>query len=179
MMSDEIEIRAAGLILRPLMLTDDLELSRIATREVSDAMVSVPHPMSVSVARGWIEQELECAQRETALAFGVRRDGEPSLLGVTALRHIDREHACGELSFWLAASARGQGTCTTSAAVVLEYGFSELGLHRIEAYQMLRNVPSGRVLSRLRFRAEGVLRSRVVKWGEPQDVRLWSRLRSD
>src|SRR6185437_5734582 len=54
----------------------------------------------------------------------------------------------------------------TTIAIV-EYGFAELGLNRVEAYQMLRNAPSGRVLSRLRFRVEGPLRSRVIKWGAP------------
>lgn len=44
---------------------------------------------------------------------------------------------------------------------------------------MVRNRGSERLLAKAGLREEGYLRERVWKWGIAEDVRLWSRLRSD
>lgn len=172
-------IRTATLELCPLALDDAPTLARIASREVADMMISVPHPMTPEIARNWIARERASMRNRSALVLGIRTAEGTGLLGVAGLRHIDHEHACAELTFWLAAEARGRGLATTAARAVVEHGFGELGLNRIEAYHMVRNEASGRVLARLGFSIEGTLRSRVIKQGEPHDVYLWSKLRTD
>lgn len=62
---------------------------------------------------------------------------------------------------------------------VLRLAFEDLGLNRVHAYHMVRNPPSGRVLASHGFRAEGVLRERVRKWGVFEDVVLQALLRAD
>jgi RimJ/RimL family protein N-acetyltransferase len=54
-----------------------------------------------------------------------------------------------------------------------------MGINRVHAYHMLRNPASGRVLARLGFREEGVLRQRVRKWGVFEDVVLQALLKED
>lgn len=41
---------------------------------------------------------------------------------------------------------------------------------------MTRNPASGRVLGKLGFVSEGLMRRRVRKWGRFEDVELWARL---
>jgi len=65
---------------------------------------------------------------------------------------------------------------TEAAEALLLYAENTLGLHRIEAYHMARNPGSGRVLEKLGFRQEGLLRDRVRKWGQREDVLLWSKI---
>ena len=113
------------------------------------------------------------------MVFVVQRHDDASLLGVISLRHLDPEHGCGELSYWLATSAHGHGYATEAAGAVVQHAFVDRHLNRVEAYQMVRNTASQRVLSRLGFRLEGVLRERVIKWGVREDVQLWAKLRSD
>jgi RimJ/RimL family protein N-acetyltransferase len=64
-------------------------------------------------------------------------------------------------------------------AAVLRYAFQDLDLNRVYAYHMVRNPMSGRVLSRLGFEVEGILRQRVRKWGLFEDVVLQALLRAD
>ena len=63
--------------------------------------------------------------------------------------------------------------------VVVRYGFEGLGLNRLYAYHMLRNPASGRVLEKNGFKQEGLLRQRVRKWGQFEDVALWAILRPE
>jgi RimJ/RimL family protein N-acetyltransferase len=62
---------------------------------------------------------------------------------------------------------------------VVRYGFDVLGLNRLYAYHMLRNPVSGHVLEKNGFKQEGLLRQRVRKWGQFEDVALWAILRQE
>ena len=84
-----------------------------------------------------------------------------------------------ELSFWLAVDAWGLGYMSEAIGPVLRLSFQELGLNRIHAYHMVRNLASPRVLAGHGFRVEGVLRERVRKWGVFEDVVLQALLRTD
>ena len=168
------------LVLAPLAPGDHGELAIIAAaREIADTTISVPHPMTLAVARDWVEDQCEAVRLGDSVVFTVRRNIKQSPLGLVSLRDIDRDHACAELSFWLAKAAQGHGFAVEAAAALVRHGFEVLDLHRIEAYQMMRNTASAHVLARIGFRFEGTLRERVTKWGLREDVNLWSRLRAD
>ncbi|MCU7878280.1 MAG: GNAT family N-acetyltransferase, partial [Candidatus Thiodiazotropha sp. (ex Lucinoma borealis)] len=94
-------------------------------------------------------------------------------------RDIDRTHSQGELSFWLAFEAWGHGYMSEVVQAVVQYGFENLDLNRLYAYHMLRNPASGRVLEKSGFKQEGLLRQRVRKWGQFEDVLLWANLRQE
>lgn len=73
----------------------------------------------------------------------------------------------------------GQGFATEAARAVVRHGFETLGLNRIYAHHMTRNLSSGRVLERIGMRREGLLRQRVLKWGRFEDVVIYAVLRGD
>lgn len=149
------------------------------TPEVSDTMITVPYPMSMERAQQWIARERFALLAGTAVTLAVRQKGHPALLGMVTVRNIDRVHSQGELAFWLDAQGRGKGYATEAAAALLHHAHVDIGLNRVEAYHMVRNPASGRVLARLGFQREGTLRARVQKNGVYEDVHLWARLRYD
>jgi RimJ/RimL family protein N-acetyltransferase len=53
--------------------------------------------------------------------------------------------------------------------LLVDFAFGSLGLHRLEADVDPRNGPSLRLLERLGFRREGLLRERYHAQGEIQD----------
>ena len=68
---------------------------------------------------------------------------------------------------------------TEAAAAAVRFGFGELELNRITAYHMVRNAASARVLTRLGFQGEGLLRQRVRNWGMFEDVLAYALLRTE
>ena len=58
-----------------------------------------------------------------------------------------------------------------AAAAVVDYGFTALGLHRIEAGVIVGNDAPVRVLEKLGFREEGTLRHYLYLKGRFHDVR--------
>jgi RimJ/RimL family protein N-acetyltransferase len=162
--------------LRPFALTDAADLARVAGhRSIADTTVTVPHPLDVEGARAWIINDLaRCLHDQHMFAVEARDSGR--FVGCVGLRHIEAAHGQGELTFWFAAEVRGKGYASEAGTAVIDHAFRTLGLTRLVAHFMTRNPASGRVLTKLGFAAEGLMRRRVRKWGVFEDVDLWALL---
>ena len=75
--------------------------------------------------------------------------------------------------------AQHHGYATEAAHSVLAFGFQHLGLNRICAYHLVRNLASGRVLAKIGMRQEGLLRQGVKKGEVFEDVVLMAVLREE
>lgn len=179
-MAEQPAINTGRLILRPWTMADAEDLHRLAGhREIADTMISVPHPFSLDHACNWISSHALSFEQGEAVHFAIELNASRSLAGAVELRAISREHCHGELSLWIAPDFWGQGFATGSAIAVIRHGFEQLGLNRIQAFHMVRNPGSGRVLEKIGMRREGVLRQLVRKWGQFEDVVLMAILRED
>ncbi len=84
-----------------------------------------------------------------------------------------------ELGYAIRRDLWGQGYATEAAAVVLDFGFATLGLHRIQAACGPDNAASQRVLAKLGFSYEGRMRDHVFTNGAWRDSLLYSLLETE
>lgn len=168
------------LMLRPLVLAHKEEIQKSACeREIADTMISLPHPYPDGEAERYISRKLIEREAGSSVTYIIEKKEEKGFCGIIELRDLDFEHSLGELSFWLAREAWGQGFMSEAVHIMVQYAFEELGLNRLYAYHMLRNPATGRVLEKNGFRQEGLLRQRVQKWGKYEDVALMAILKQD
>ena len=84
-----------------------------------------------------------------------------------------------ELGYWLRSDLCGRGLTTEAASAVVEYGFDELDLHRIELRAAPSNIGSVRVAEKVGFTREGTLRHGARGAGGWHDVDVYGLLESD
>ena len=63
-----------------------------------------------------------------------------------------------ELSYWVSIPYRNKGYATEAVSAIIRYGFTDLGLVRIQAFHSVGNPASGRVLEKAGMKYEGTLR---------------------
>jgi ribosomal-protein-serine acetyltransferase len=105
-----------------------------------------------------------------------------SLLGACDVRLVDREDPrIGELGYLLSPAARGRGVMTSALRLLISWSFSEpLSLERLQAMTHVDNDRSMRLLERLGFAREGLLRGyRPSPGGGREDRVVWSLLAID
>ena len=73
----------------------------------------------------------------------------------------------------------GQGIMAEAMSAVLTYGFTELGLHRIEADVAPENMRSKSLLLKLGFTFEGNLRQRYFFRGQFEDEHYFGLLKDE
>jgi RimJ/RimL family protein N-acetyltransferase len=174
-------LRTQRLVLRPFAEEDAPRLAVLAgTRRIADTTISIPHPYSPEQALGEIRRfQAEFQAGHSAHFVFALAETPTEWFGEVLLKLIDLVHSQAELGFFIDDASGGRGYVTEAAAEALRYGFGPLALNRINAHSMVRNPASARVLARLGFHHEGVLRQRVRKWGVFEDVDAWSLLRGD
>ena len=83
------------------------------------------------------------------------------------------------MGYELHLDAWGKGYMNEALQAVLTYGFSNLGLNRVEADIHPDNVGSAKVVERLGFKKEGHLRERWIVGDEVSDSTIYGLLLSD
>ncbi|MCC6595314.1 MAG: GNAT family N-acetyltransferase, partial [Rhodanobacteraceae bacterium] len=92
---------------------------------------------------------------------------------------LSRDHARAELGYALRPAYWRQGLATQMLTLALGHAFTALGLLRIEADVDPLNLASCRLLERLGFVREGLLRERWRVGGATQDSALYGLLARD
>ena len=102
------------------------------------------------------------------------------LLGGITLSNLRRGVAqSATLGYWIGSPHRNKGYMTDSLAAILEFAFSRIGLHRVEAACLPANEASRRLLLRSGFREEGYAREYLRISGRWQDHQLFAILRDN
>jgi RimJ/RimL family protein N-acetyltransferase len=92
------------------------------------------------------------------------------LLGSIAILRLTWEHRRGEVGYWLAAEARGQGHATRALRLITRWAFEALELERLDLLAATGNRASQEVAERAGFTREAVLRSYMVGKDGRQDM---------
>jgi RimJ/RimL family protein N-acetyltransferase len=112
--------------------------------------------------------------REYVFVVASRATDEP--LGVIGLRHVDLMLGTAQVGTWIRRADWGHGVNTEAKALLLDFAFDVLHLHRIEARIAVDNVRSRRAFEKLGAVYEAILRESFRKEGAVADQALYSLL---
>ncbi len=97
-------------------------------------------------------------QPRTKFQFAIVLKSDAQLIGNCGIRMESPGALAADVGYELAPQHWGCGYATEAACAIVQFGFTELGLHRIQSRCIADNVGSVRVLEKLGMRLEGRLR---------------------
>jgi ribosomal-protein-alanine N-acetyltransferase len=165
--------------LRALQADDAAALLEVLGDQRVTRYHSMPTLASLAEAQDALARVDQRFQTGEMIRWAIQLRTQRRLIGTIGLLHVVAEHHRGELGYELAHRWWGQGLMPEAAAAVIDYGFTALGLHRIEAGVLVGNDASVRVLDKLGFREEGILRHYLFIKGCFHDVRWFGLLHPD
>lgn len=142
---------------------------RVNDSEVVRWTTRIPHPYPEDGAREFIKKSLEQWEQGSAYVYAITLCGSDELAGVISLGNVFLKHGCAELGFWLGKSYWGRGLMTDAARLILQVAFDDLGLYRVYASAFEANIASRKVLEKVGFQLEGVMREAVVRYDKRQN----------
>jgi ribosomal-protein-alanine N-acetyltransferase len=91
--------------------------------------------------------------------WAIIRKSDARTIGTCGYHKWQKRHNRAEIGYDLQPAARNQGFMAEALTVVLQFGFEQMDLNRIEALIYPSNLASIRLLEKLQFQKEGLLRS--------------------
>jgi [ribosomal protein S5]-alanine N-acetyltransferase len=118
------------------------------------------------------------ARAGTSLPFAIRVEGR--LAGQVTVDNIVRGALrTGYLGYWIDRSVAGRGVASLAVALACDHAFGPAGLHRLQADIRPENGPSQRLVERLGFQREGLLRRYLDIDGDWRDHLSYALLAED
>jgi RimJ/RimL family protein N-acetyltransferase len=137
----------------------------------------VPADQSERLAREYIVQTRLARQAGLMVALAIVDASTDALLGACDVRRPDpMDPAIGELGYLLVAAAWGRGLATRAVGLLTDWSFRGLAMERVQALVHPENPGSARVLERLGFTREGLLRRYRAGNPEREDRIVYSLL---
>lgn len=173
------ELETDRLLLRKLRMTDAQDMYEYSRDpEVAKHVLWDAH-QSVGDSKGYLRYAIRQYRQDLPASWGIELKETQSLIGTIGFMWINRDHNSAEVGYSLAREQWNKGIMSEALAAVLEEGFMDLGLHRIEAQHEVDNPASGRVMAKCGMLYEGCVRGRLYNKGRYVDVALYAILRDD
>ena len=86
-------------------------------------------------------------------------------------------HKKAEIGFWLLPEYWKKGIVQEAVSAIVDYGFNDFGLHRIEAFVEVGNSKSKKALKKLKFNYEGTMVDVEIKNGQYISLEVYARLK--
>lgn len=172
------QLETERLLLRPLLHQDLATICEyMQDVDIYHNTLLIPYPYRQEDAESFLAMVYEQYTRASDYVFAMVAITDSRFIGVISLHLLP--HAKGEVGYWLGKPHWNQGYMTEALQRVIEFGFTDLDLQRVQATHFTRNPASGRVMQKAKMTYEGTLRHWYHKDGEPLDVCMYSVLRGE
>ena len=149
--------------LRKLIPSDKVRLADLANnKKIWDNVRDYfPHPYTVEDADKFIEiTEKEAPQTTFAITFN------DEFVGITGLiLRTDVHRKSAEIGYWIGEPYWNKGITSQAIKLLINYGFNNLDLIRIDTGVFESNKASCRVLEKSGFEFEGIFKKSIIKNG--------------
>jgi ribosomal-protein-alanine N-acetyltransferase len=149
--------------------------------DVTKYLTWQPHP-SREYTRDYLDLVGKCYRNGEFFDWAVVwREGFfcEKMIGTCGFTRFDFANNSAELGYVINPEYHGRGIAPEALKRVIEFGFYELSLNRLEAKYIVGNDASRRVMEKVGMRFEGISRGSLLLRGEYRDVGVCSILASD
>lgn len=165
-----------------IRLVEESDLPSLFAVNADDAVTRyLPYESWKSVADGeaWFSRAAARLAAGEAGQFVIVHRESRRVVGTCLLFRFEQSSARAEVGYVLAREYWGAGYMLEAMKAFVVFAFEQLGMRRLEAEIDPRNVSSARLLERLGFVREGLLRQRWAMKGEVTDSGFYGLLHED
>jgi ribosomal-protein-serine acetyltransferase len=171
-----------SMALRPFVPSDEeplYEAVRESVNEITQRMVWCHPEYSALDAARFLAKHDELWRTRQRFDMVIYQPAVGVLLGSIGISHLDWQHRCGSLGYWVRSKWTNRGIARAAIVLAARFAFEELALNRLEFLVEVGNVASLHAAKGAGAVVEGMLRKRICLQGEPRDAVVLSLLRDE
>ncbi len=173
-------IETPRLILRKIQLQDKQDIFDITSdHSVVKYTSTLEFTKSITDVELLINIMTERYDKDLPTRWVIFHKGDKKVIGICGFYDYVPMYARAELGYALSRAYWGKGLGTEAAQAVVDFGFKNMNLNRIEATCDPENRASSHILEKVGMKYEGILRQHIFKDGKYCDRKMYAILRSD
>lgn len=176
---DALTLTDGTITLRVWSLDDVSEVHRMVQDPEIPRFMAIPANQTIEGTADWIGSRAAATASGDDYSFAVEDAATGALLGAIGVERSKDDAGIGEIGYWVAAEARGQGVAQRSVRLVSGWAFEAMALQRLEITAHPHNSASRRVAEACGFEFEGIVRAWREHHGVRVDLAMYSLLRQD
>jgi ribosomal-protein-alanine N-acetyltransferase len=168
------QLSTEHLLLRQLSLNDAEEIFALRSNEIVNKYLNRPKARSIDDAKDFIKKINIGVESNQSMYWAICLREQLTLIGTICLWNFSDEGNKAEIGYELLPQFHGKGIMQEAFSEVVEFGFLTLQLDRIEAWTMLQNENSVKILERNNFKRNADLESRIDRVAEGPDTIIYT-----
>ena len=172
-------LESTRLILRPFDQADVIAVEEaMKDGRIVRMMLDIPQAYPDRPVHEWIENHAAQAATGEQVSAAIIHKATGALIGGIGIT-VSKKDANGELGLWIAPMWQNRGLGSEAAAVMRDYAFDSLRLHRLHANLVDVNRPAARVAEKIGMLYEGFQRQSRMQSGRFWTTTTYGMLRCD
>ncbi|NGM84793.1 GNAT family N-acetyltransferase [Paenibacillus sp. 7124] len=166
-------------ILRQLKQDDSREIFQYFSLDEVTKFYDLESFTKIEQAEELIDRWNQKFERNQGIRWGITLRSESRVIGTCGFHGWMKNHYKAEIGYELTPEYWRQGYMTEVIQKIIEFGFNNLGLNRIEAFVEPENVGSRKVLEKIGFSEEGTLKEHFYWRNRFVDTVIYALLKKD
>jgi [ribosomal protein S5]-alanine N-acetyltransferase len=166
-------------ILRKIELTDAQEMFDYFSKDEVTKYYDLDSFTEISQASELINRFATRFEQNKGIRWGIAEKDSNKLIGSCGYHNWEKEHFKAEIGFEITPAYWRKGVMSEVILPILQYGFEQMELNRIEAFYDPENTASKKTLEKAGFIFEGVLRKAAFEKGRFCDAAVCSILKEE
>lgn len=161
-------------------------LRQIMEDDIDNIFKGLSHPEIIKYY-GVSYHTLEATREQMAFFHDLEKNGtgiwwaisslsSGEFMGAGGLNSLNKVHREAEIGLWLFPEFWGKGFMGEAIEKICEYGFEQLGIHRIEGFVESDNINCKKALAKTGFRHEGTMVDCEIKNGSFISLDIYAKL---
>src|SRR3989339_150322 len=172
-------LETSRLILRKMTLDDAADMFEYASDPaVSRYTLWNPH-RTIKDSEEFLKGISSSYEKGLIENWGIALKENNKFIGTCGYFYWNQEFARAEIQYAMSGKYWGKGLMTEAVCRVLEFGFTEMKLNRVEARCMLDNIGSERVMQKNGMKFKGIARQAIFAKEKYFDLKVYAILKSE
>lgn len=170
------------LVLRPFRRRDVGPLHDAIEMSLSDLQPWLPwvDGYNRAVSQRFVRESVAAWAEQRAYDFTIRTiDDQGRHIGNVSIWPVSSQNSIGEVGYWIRSDETGKGYGAEATTRIIQVGFEEMKLHKVQLRIAVGNIRSERIAQNLGFVLEGTLRDEVKVGSRWLDHTVWSLLEDE
>ena len=176
-----LSLSTQRLSLREILASDLEAIHELLSLPETDFYNALGIPETIETTQGYVNNWIDHQKKNprTLFAFAIREKDTNHFLGLISLNLGKPKYRNADVWFKIHKDHWGNGFATEAFKRLIQFGFEELKLHRIEAGCALENKASSRVIEKAGLTLEGICRKLLPHQGGWLDCYSYAILEED